>query len=838
MFEKCFEKLIPEVASVTSKEDASALTKLLGRQFERMWLEVGKEHPEMTERQQAEEAAKRLMEERVARAEKNKENLLLNAVKLDGLRKDTASPEILNANLSQDFTTKTQKVSQEAGAAFLYAKYKTRMQAIAKVIGAKNLGFLQHVENATIFMKLLYGEDVPHASPELRKAAEDWRKISSELRDRANAAGAYIRDNPMWHIPQKWDQEKILRYTKLEFVADFFNAAKDKAGRIIDAYNKKVGYIMNDAELKEYLGNAYDTLRNNRGRDTHYASKTIDMLSGERSLFIKDADSWMALNDKYGKGGVVSMMDNHIMRNSQLIALTKIFGPDAAANVKKLSSEMVQLKKDAPMKDFEHAQKMERLMQYEVDEITGMHEDVHLSGAAGWVKNIRSLASLKLGSAIFASMGDNSTALRMNTLWGNSNMEYYHNIVKQMSDHTGSKFILDNASLAAHQANQTLYTSARDFAQRNAMQGISGIQMKMSLLPLWTEVQHSAFRTALSHSITKLVDRHATLGELKGFDGDALRSYGMTEHDWKIMQMAEKVDAFGIDKIITNNTIAAVPHERVMKELGLDEQGAKDAIDAAEQKLLGSIYMESKLAIVEPTLHTKATMSAFLNGAIHSKTFGGELAQCFIQFKSFPIAFFENHWARSQALNTSSRAYHMAAMITSLTMFGALAKQVQNLSTGKTLQPMANDPHAWQFWGSAFMKGGALGVYGDFLFSDQSYGKGVLETMAGPVYGDLGSIIHGLYQAAFNDHDFDKKLTDLGGNLTRTLKTYIPGANLWYTRALLDHYIFLNLQDMLSPGYSDRMQRTLEKQKSQTMWWAPHDNPQLNSQIYDRALGG
>jgi hypothetical protein len=65
------------------------------------------------------------------------------------------------------------------------------------------------------------------------------------------------------------------------------------------------------------------------------------------------------------------------------------------------------------------------------------------------------------------------------------------------------------------------------------------------------------------------------------------------------------------------------------------------------------------------------------------------------------------------------------------------------------------------------------------------------------------------------------KDTHFGAEAVRFVKGNLPGANLWYTKAALDHIVFQNLQEYFSPGYLSSMQRRTEKDFGQKYWWKP-----------------
>ena len=61
----------------------------------------------------------------------------------------------------------------------------------------------------------------------------------------------------------------------------------------------------------------------------------------------------------------------------------------------------------------------------------------------------------------------------------------------------------------------------------------------------------------------------------------------------------------------------------------------------------------------------------------------------------------------------------------------------------------------------------------------------------------------------------------MGAKLLNIAKGYIPGQNLWYLKAAIDHIIFQNAQEALSPGYLANMRANSVRQFKQDWWWAP-----------------
>ena len=65
-------------------------------------------------------------------------------------------------------------------------------------------------------------------------------------------------------------------------------------------------------------------------------------------------------------------------------------------------------------------------------------------------------------------------------------------------------------------------------------------------------------------------------------------------------------------------------------------------------------------------------------------------------------------------------------------------------------------------------------------------------------------------------HTFAKEVTRLKG--------FIPGNNIWYTKAAMDHLIWHNVMESLSPGYLNSMERRTQKEFGQEWWWGPGES--------------
>jgi hypothetical protein len=182
----------------------------------------------------------------------------------------------------------------------------------------------------------------------------------------------------------------------------------------------------------------------------------------------------------------------------------------------------------------------------------------------------------------------------------------------------------------------------------------------------------------------------------------------------------------------------------------------------------------------------------------------------------------ERHWARGMAIpNRGGRAAYLATLLAATTVLGAASLEVNEVLGGRdprNLNPA--EKGGVKNWIAAMLKGGSLGIYGDFLFSDSTqYGNSPLATLTGPVLGmgeDLLNLTQGNLVRLAQDRG-----THFGAGLVRFIKSNTPGASLWYAKAAFDHLIFNQLQEYFSPGYLSRIRARSEQQFNQQWWWEP-----------------
>ena len=256
---------------------------------------------------------------------------------------------------------------------------------------------------------------------------------------------------------------------------------------------------------------------------------------------------------------------------------------------------------------------------------------------------------------------------------------------------------------------------------------------------------------------------------------------------------------------------------------------------------LRNLYIDRVMgAVIEPDARTR---EIFLQGT-KPGTVGGELLRFIAQFKSFPTAVLRQTWGREiygrgyngltdMMLRGKGEALGMMQFMVWSTIFGYMSMVAKDVTKGKTPRdifedkynedadkvfpvniPVVNDKTVL----AAFLQGGGIGIYGDFLFGDMMsnrFGKGMVNTMAGPVIGAADDIMDIWGRAKRGD--------DLAASSLRFAIGNTPFINMFYTKAALDYMFVYNLQEQLNPGYLRRMERRIEKENGQTFMFKPSE---------------
>ncbi|MEW9021965.1 hypothetical protein [Klebsiella pneumoniae] len=648
-----------------------------------------------------------------------------------------------------------------------------------------------------------------------KKGAKAWAGVTELLRQRFNDAGGDIGYLENWGIPQHHSMEKVGRVPQDKWVSDVIGKLDRKY------YIKDDGQLMSDAELKTFLGEAYNTIATgglNKLSDTgmRISGARSNRGNASRQIHFKDADSYLEYQREYGDRSLWEVMVGHLEGISKDIALVETYGPNPDHVFRSILDEVTAEQATANPERTGRIKRLANSTENLYNFIAGKTQPIANPHIARWSDNIRNwMVASRLGSALLASFSDLGT-MYMSAKVANIPMNrLFMNQLEAMNPANRTEL---SRARRAGLAMESLLGSVNRWAMDNMGPSVSRwaatAVMRASGLTAWTDAHKRAYGVTMMGSLGEVVSRAPDLRSLDDSDFRILKSKGITEQDFSVWKLAQQEDwGNGNTTMLTPESIMRIPDAAVM-HLGLPERVRFEAM----RRLLAAVSEEVDMAVITPG----AREQLLTGGGLQRGTWKGELTRSVFLFKSFPISVVLRHWTRAMGMpSAGGRAAYIAAFLASTTMLGALSQQLNDLASGRNPREMTGKD-AGKFWLGALLKGGGLGLYGDFLLSDHTrYGGGALASMLGPVAGLVDDVVKLAQGIPLNA--VEGKPEQTGGDLVKLGKGLIPGANLWYAKAALDHMIFNQLQEYFSPGYLRKMEQRSKKEFNQTYWWRPQD---------------
>ena len=715
---------------------------------------------------------------------------------------------------------------------------------IQEAIPTRFFGLFEDRAKALELVKVLRGEGSSDAD-----AVKCGKVISSTLEDqrqRFNRAGGDIGLLEDWGLPQSHDADKIARAANrlsrnrlARFTGDQHREAwinfiwkKLDRSRYVDP---ETGELADDIQLRRMLEDVYRTLVTDGNGDQFgsrvagaHMSSRANHGSQHRSLHFKDAESYMAYEQMFGTGSVMTTIMGRVRSMGKDIALLESLGPNPTRTYRMLSeiadSDLARARGTDPSwkrawkyRDWNGAlgvttDEMWNVLNGNADSPAGM------GMFAKFMQGARNLqVAGKLGSAIISSFSDIPTywiALRINRI-----PAIWHPFSLLSSFSKQDREFAARAGILADVVTSNLGRWYEDNIGNGLTAVLADATIRLSLLDAWTNAIRRAFALNFMSATGKLI-KSKNWAELDQYDRFRMEQHGITESDWRLLRLGVPEEYKGC-AMLTRRSVESISEETLTASGFTIGQR-----DEALSKYLSMIQDESFMASLEPDLATRTSAS---RGAQRG-TLSGEFWRSLMLFKSFPFAMITRHFSRGRAIynavssGTQSRLMGAAAasaygatVITATTVFGALSLQAANLLAGRDLQ----DPTQARFWGNAMMKGGGLGVFGDMLyngvFGENRYGSPNVISFLGPIAGsafDTWDVAMAMLDRSLYDKD-----TKWEQKALRLVRGNTPFMNVWYAKMALDHAVFNDLNEMLSPGYLRRQRQKSMRSYGQGYWW-------------------
>lgn len=678
----------------------------------------------------------------------------------------------------------------------------------------------------------LYGMDSskivsPEAARDAKAAAKAWNEIAENARQHFNNAGGDIGRLEDWRTPQNHSQKLVAEAGRDKWVNNVFG----KLNR--QRYTREDGSYMDDAEVLEFLREAWTSIATG-GANKIEPGKIVgrgmkaNLHAEERSIHFKDPESYLAYQAEFGGKDAYTVMMQHILRLSNDIALIETLGPNADLQFKYwLDRAVKEDSLDKPTRAGRiqnDAVKTQNLYDF----ISGRTMPVANWKIAQGFDTLRSwLVATRLGSAFITSITDNATMQLTAAVNKLSHTQLMRNQLATLNPRNKTELAM------ARRAGLSLQTLIGDMNRWGTealgpsfSSKMANLTMRASFLNAATEARRRAFGVTMYGSIGNTTRKFANFDKIPADDLKLLKGKGIDKDTFAVWKKAQLEDwGNGNDTMLTPEAIYRIPD----KELEGIEGNPRDLRRDAALKLLGMVNEESNMAVIEPGARERSMMTM----GTQRGTWKGEIVRSFFLFKGFPLSLIMRHWARGMAQGSvGGKALYIGSLIASTTILGAVAQQLNNIASGRDPQDMTQG----KFWAQALMKGGSLGIYGDFVLNTNTqYGNTPLAVLSGPLAGYVEDVV-GLTQGSIVKAAQGKKV-DWGANAVRFAKSNIPLQNLWYTKAVTDRMIFNQLQEMVSPGYNRRVEQRARSQFNQSYYYRPGELTPRRAPDFGKAFG-
>lgn len=742
--------------------------------------------------------------------------------------------------LTRDYTGRLNMESLEQRVAGYEAYFGRKLMDTWEAFGNDYLGFFQDRGKLLNLVRELRGEDTGEALA--KKGAKAFHDTAEEARQVFNANGGEVGKLDDWGMPQHHSQERVAAAGKEPWI-DQILPWLDRA-----RYTDDLGTRWNDGQMREFLGHAWDTIATNGHANAEPGKyqgpgKLANRHAEHRQIHFKDAESTIAYWEAFGERTALEILLGHTETMARDIGFIEHFGPNPNMT---WGTIVDQALKDATLAEPTKTPNLEgravhlqQLYDYAAGRVKPTYNRT-VRGIADGLANLNTAG--KLGGAALASLfGDKVTMEAVSHLNDLPMFQRWRTEMALLNPvNVEDRQMLQRQGLMLDSVRSGLQRFYEGLGQSTTTGKLANAVMRITGMEAINSVRKAAFGLNLMSVVGEQLKKGVEFERLQDSDIRTLRNYGITPTDWNTWKLASLQDmGHGNKNVITPEAISRIPEADLRAASIIGAADGTQAADAARRnaivKLLGAVNTESEFAIVYPGWKERATFY----GDLQRGTVKGEIARSVLQFKSFPWAFFQRGMdAVANMEGPTSKAAMTAWLITSTTMAGAMIMQTRDMLAGKDPRDMM-DKNWYKFWGAAFLQGGALGIYGDFLYSinQTRMGSGPLEAMAGPTLGPLLEIGAVLPMAAARQA-MEGKDTHLAAQLISRGKGFVPGNNIWYTKAATEHLVWQRVMEALSPGYLNMIRQKTAQEFSQDWWWRPGQPTPERAPALSKAIEG
>lgn len=652
---------------------------------------------------------------------------------------------------------------------------------------------------------------------------------------------------------QTHDDIKLIRAGKINWI-----------NRIMPRLDKRRTFSegVSDAEAEAIMGDIYDTIITGLPNTPTPAelgqrvgpANLAKSLAKHRVLHFNNAEDAIAYNAEFGYGGTIQGVASQLGNMGNVLGLVQALGGNPEVMVKAVAASLDRDVKADPNLDPATKAKWSRQLDFSKG-----------SGLDGALSIMVGLTSRPTGDGRWATIGENVRAVeRMAKLGGATITSVPSDAVMTglAAQFRGGSFLktvtghvaalmrgrprgeqMSLAYLAGEGYDGLISTLLGGRVANDATTGMiakaQNTFFRVNGLTGTTDIAR-AFNVRMIQSELGMNAR-SDYGDLYGNYRHVLGMHGIDEARWNVLRQA--VGTIEGKPYITPDRVRDLPDEAfapLVQDRLSAIQGLRDYPDRAKA-IFGDARRRLELDLhaffADEVSYGVVTPDAAATrwttwGGNRPGTRAGEIARYVMQFKATPIAFIQRPLARmayARSFKDVRQWQHLGTGIVGLMIAGYMSMTFKDVLRGYWPPRDPSDPRTIL---AAMSQAGAMGIYGDFLFSTNNrFGGGVPETFIGPTFGTISDVISaGLDARDFAISGGEDKFS--GARMLSTTLSNTPYANLFYTKPALDFMIVDSLREYLSPGFMRKQERDRLRQYGQERM--PFLPPRTLAQTLDR----
>jgi hypothetical protein len=592
-----------------------------------------------------------------------------------------------------------------------------QMDKIATEFTSRFLGLMKPMKNMDEMVHGIYGKEV---EPAAKLFAEQYKATMEFSKKLLNLEGASIPENPNHRMPQAHERLAVRDAGKDAWVADHL-----KDGVLDWDVMEYAGKSIPVDSRAEILGRVWEAIVSegtSTEKGAYGSASLVSRLNRERFLYYKTADSWLEMNEKYGKGNAYNQLLSHVDLTAKNVALMRHLGPNPENGIafakRTLENLVGKQSLDLAVKP---AEKMRTAMNRELNSF-GQQMDIlthkvdsgegdALVQAANTTRSL--VGTSMLGGMLSTSLSDPFYGMWFRQIHGLPFVklipQYIHSLMnfkdfKQQALNSGIG--LESARRGMHdQARFTMMAEGNHFART-----VSEAQFRLIGMSHLDDITKGNAGLDIASALAK--HRETPFADIPFVE--LMQNLGITEKDWGLVKDTPLYEPEYYDGL------HLFGKGQYMRPLDMYSNAGSNLSREAANKFL----MLQELMVNGSRPMATARARTAVGGATTARSVYGQFLRSSAQFMIMPASMMFTHWRMAMAAPTAlQKAARFGLLMAYTTAAGAMIQQIKEVLKNRTLANM--DPiENPQFWLKSMVLGGGGAVLGDFVYNNLSASQG------------------------------------------------------------------------------------------------------------------